>query len=155
MTKAQALYNFRHYQNGIVKGDVTYTRENWNNFTDYLCKNGNITLKQYESWTNPFWSRISYIKPPTFPTMTVQMQPRKINNTVYDMPTVDGMDRCQINNRLHYINEEMLKLRNTQQALIEMRNQLDRHNEMQEMDNLFDEMFGGWYNEKLPSSCWD
>jgi len=75
--------------------------------------------------------------------MTVTMQPRKINNTVYDMPTVDGMDRCQINNRLHYINEEMMKLRNTQQALIEMRNQLDRHNEMQEMDNLFDDMFGG------------
>ena len=75
--------------------------------------------------------------------MTVIMQPRKINNTVYDMPTVDGMDRCQINNRLHYISEEMLKLRNTQQALIAMRNQLDRHNEMQEMGDLFDEMFGG------------
>jgi hypothetical protein len=74
--------------------------------------------------------------------MTVEMQPRKINNTVYDVPTVDGMDRCQINNRLHYINEEMLKLRNTQQALIAMRNQLDRHNEAQEMDDLFDEMFG-------------
>ena len=75
--------------------------------------------------------------------MTVILQPRKINNNVYDVPTVDGMDRCQINNRLHYINEEMLKLRNTQQALIAMRNQLDRHNEAQEMDVLFDEMFGG------------
>jgi len=75
--------------------------------------------------------------------MTVTLQPRKINNNVYDVPTVDGMDRCQINNRLHYINEEMLKLRNTQQALIAMRNQLDRHNEAQEMDVLFDEMFGG------------
>ena len=75
--------------------------------------------------------------------MTVQLQPRIINGNTYDMPTVDGMDRCQINNRLHYINEEMLKLRNTQQALIAMRNQLDRHNEAQEMDDLFDEMFGG------------
>ena len=75
--------------------------------------------------------------------MNVINQPRKINNTVYDMPTVGGMDRCQINNRLHYINEEMNKLRTTQQALIEMRNQLDRHNEMQEMGDLFDEMFGG------------
>jgi len=75
--------------------------------------------------------------------MTVQLQPRKINNTVYDMPTVDGMDRCQINNRLHYISEEMSKLRATQEALIAMRNQLDRHNEMQEMGDLFDEMFGG------------
>ena len=75
--------------------------------------------------------------------MTVQLQPRKINNTIYDMPTVGGMDRCQINNRLHYINEEMSKLRATQEALIAMRNQLDRHNEMQEMGDLFDEMFGG------------
>ena len=75
--------------------------------------------------------------------MTVEMQPRKINNTVYDMPTVDGMDRVQINNRLHYISEELMKLRNTQQALIAMRNQLDRHNEMLEMSDLFDEMFGG------------
>ena len=75
--------------------------------------------------------------------MTVTLQPRKINNTVYDVPTVDGMDRVQINNRLHYISEELLKLRNTQEALIAMRNQLDRHNEAQEMDDLFDEMFGG------------
>ena len=75
--------------------------------------------------------------------MTVINQPRIINGNTYEMPTVDGMDRCQINNRLHYINEEMLKLRNTQQALISMRQQLDRHNEMQEMGDLFDEMFGG------------
>jgi len=75
--------------------------------------------------------------------MTVTLQPRKINKTVYDMPTVDGMDRCQINNRLHYINEKMSKLRATQEALIAMRNQLDRYDEMQEMGDLFDEMFGG------------
>ena len=75
--------------------------------------------------------------------MTVKMQPRKINNTVYDMPTVDGLDRCEINTKLHYLNVEMDKLKAQQSALIAMRDQLDRHNEMQEMDNLFDEMFGG------------
>jgi hypothetical protein len=76
-------------------------------------------------------------------TMTVKMQPRKINNTVYDMPTVDGLDRCEINNKLHYLNVEMDKLKAKQAALISMRNQLDRHAEMQEMGDLFDEMFGG------------
>ena len=76
-------------------------------------------------------------------TMTVKMQPRKINNTVYDMPTVDGLDRCEINTKLHYLNVEMDKLKAKQSALIAMRDQLDRHAEMQEMDNLFDEMFGG------------
>ena len=76
-------------------------------------------------------------------TMTVKMQPRKINNTVYDMPTVDGLDRCEINTKLHYLNVEMDKLKAKQSALIAMRDQLDRHAEMQEMDDLFDQMFGG------------
>jgi len=75
--------------------------------------------------------------------MTVKMQPRKINNTVYDMPTVDGLDRCEINTKLHYLNVEMDKLKAQQSALMAMRDQLDRHAEMQEMGDLFDEMFGG------------
>ncbi len=79
--------------------------------------------------------------------MTVKMEPRIINGNTYDMPTVDGMDRCQINTRLHYINVEMDKLKMKQASLIAMRDQLDRHAEMQERaqnaDNLFDEMFGG------------
>tara|TARA_R100000005_G_scaffold96307_1_gene82227 strand:- start:98 stop:337 length:240 start_codon:yes stop_codon:yes gene_type:complete len=79
--------------------------------------------------------------------MTVQLQPRIINGTSYDMPTVGGMDRCQINTRLHYINVEMDKLKMKQASLIAMRDELDRHAEMEERaqnaDNLFDEMFGG------------
>ena len=75
--------------------------------------------------------------------MTVINQPRIINGNTYEMPTVDGMDRCQINNRLHYINEELSKIKAKQATLISMRQQLDRHAEMQEMGNLFDEMFGG------------
>lgn len=27
----------------------------WNDFTDSLCKEGRITLKQYESWTHPWY----------------------------------------------------------------------------------------------------
>mgnify|MGYP007032650367 CR=1 FL=1 len=75
--------------------------------------------------------------------MTVTYQPRKINNTMYDMPTVDGLDRCEINTKLHYLNVEMDKLKAQQSALIAMRDQLDRHAEMQEMGDLFDQMFGG------------
>ena len=75
------------------------------------------------------------------------------------MPTVDDMDRCQINNELHYLNVEIDKLRVKQQALVSMRDQLDRHAEMTEWEeraknadslfdersgqSLFDEMFGG------------
>ena len=75
--------------------------------------------------------------------MAVINQPRKINNNVYDMPTVDGLDRCEINTRLHHLNVEMDKLKMKQASLIAMRDQLDRHAEMQEMGNLFDDMFGG------------
>ena len=59
--------------------------------------------------------------------MTVTYQPRKINNTMYDMPTVDGLDRCEINTKLHYLNVEMDKLKAQQSALIAMRDQLDHH----------------------------
>lgn len=75
--------------------------------------------------------------------MTVQLKPRIINGNTYDMPTVDDMDRCQINTRLHYLNVEMDKLKAKQAALIAMRDQLDRHAELQEAGDLFDEMFGG------------
>ena len=78
--------------------------------------------------------------------MTVEMQPRIINGTSYDMPTVNGLDRCQINTRLHYLNVKMEKLKAKQAALISARNQLDRHAEMLEMEdkegNLFEQMFG-------------
>ena len=75
--------------------------------------------------------------------MTVIKLPRIINGTSYDTPTVDGMDRCQINTRLHYINVEMDKLKAKQAALIAARDELDRHVMMQEIDDLAAEMFGG------------
>jgi len=75
--------------------------------------------------------------------MTVINQPRKINNTMYDMPTVDGLDRCEINTKLHYLNVEMDKLKLQQSALVSMRDQLDRHAEMKEIDDLAQQLFGG------------
>lgn len=36
------------------RGDVTAQREYFNNYTDMLCKNRRITVKQFETWTNPF-----------------------------------------------------------------------------------------------------
>jgi hypothetical protein len=57
--------------------------------------------------------------------------------------TVNGMDRIQINNKLHKLGDQLLKLKMQQQALIEMRNQIDHQNEIIEMGDLFDELFGG------------
>lgn len=61
MTKREALKLFResfpnHYFISKVSGrlDKVARSEAWNNFTDALCKDGEITAKQYDSWTNPF-----------------------------------------------------------------------------------------------------
>jgi len=34
--------------------DVPTKREAWNNWTDSLCKNGQITTHQYCTWDNPY-----------------------------------------------------------------------------------------------------
>lgn len=62
LTKKQALQQFREHvlpsiraayeQDGKV--DAVARREAWNNYTDALCKDRQITAKQYESWDNPF-----------------------------------------------------------------------------------------------------
>ena len=33
--------------------DYPARSESWANYTDMLCKDGQITLKQYESWQSP------------------------------------------------------------------------------------------------------
>ena len=53
LNKQQVLQMFRETDNS-PKGDIVWKRESWNNFTDMLCKDGEISLKQYESWDNPF-----------------------------------------------------------------------------------------------------
>lgn len=59
MTKREALEAFNlDIVPSIValygKDDKPAFCENWNNYTDTLCKDRRITLKQYETWTNPF-----------------------------------------------------------------------------------------------------
>lgn len=60
MTKKEAMQDFlenilpeikKLEKNGI---DKTMRAEEWNNYTDALCKGGRITSKQYHNWSNPF-----------------------------------------------------------------------------------------------------
>ena len=59
-TKAQALSQFRYnwkvstLAKPSLKDDVIAKREDWNNFTDALCKEGYISENQYNNWSNPF-----------------------------------------------------------------------------------------------------
>ena len=59
---------------------------------------------------------------------------------------VTGLDQVDINNKLHYINVEMDKLRQKQESLLQMRNMIDfecQRREMQDKETpLFEEMFG-------------
>jgi len=59
LTKAQALQMFRDNIAPMVReefgrGDVIALREEWNNFTDAMYKDGQISLHQYDTWANPF-----------------------------------------------------------------------------------------------------
>jgi hypothetical protein len=59
MTKAEAQHEFKVYVLPAVverygPGDKVAVREAWNDWTDALCKERRITLKQYESWDNPY-----------------------------------------------------------------------------------------------------
>ena len=54
MTKAEAKAQFiRDYLGDIPLGDKPAIAEAWNNYTDMLCKEGQITSKQYNEWTHP------------------------------------------------------------------------------------------------------
>lgn len=54
MTYRQAVQHWRRYiKPSVPPRDKPALRESWNNFTDELCKDGEITLKQYESWGQP------------------------------------------------------------------------------------------------------
>ena len=58
MTKVQALEEFKDIKKRVIekygKDDKIALCETWGNFTDNLCRGNRITLKQYESWKNPF-----------------------------------------------------------------------------------------------------
>ncbi len=59
MTKKEAESYFReHILPAVIakygKNDSVAIREEWSIYTDSLCKSRQITMKQYETWDNPF-----------------------------------------------------------------------------------------------------
>ena len=59
MTKQQAIQDFKaDILPDVIErygaDDIPAKCEAWNDWTDSLCKDGYITLKQYETWGNPF-----------------------------------------------------------------------------------------------------
>jgi hypothetical protein len=65
-TKAEALATFKEnelpqliemesqYKVGRHSVDSILRRTAWNDYTDMLCKGGQITQSQYNRWSNPF-----------------------------------------------------------------------------------------------------
>jgi hypothetical protein len=57
MTKIQAISEFRELYRDVIRlmeNDTIARRTMWNDYTDTLCKMKQITMRQYETWTNPF-----------------------------------------------------------------------------------------------------
>jgi hypothetical protein len=60
MTKKQALQIFRENWAEAVRRDPRLATDkvakcqDWNDWTDILCKDGRITSEQYRTWTSPF-----------------------------------------------------------------------------------------------------
>lgn len=56
MTYRQAVKIFRETYYDLYERQVDYwtAQECWANFTDIMCKNGDITQKQYDTWATPF-----------------------------------------------------------------------------------------------------
>ena len=76
-----------------------------------------------------------------------------INGMEHVVTAVDGLDRIDINNRLHDLNEQISKLQikiiglqEVQSMYVQMRDMIDHQCEMRERaesaDQLFNEMFG-------------
>lgn len=54
MNKKQAFKMFKEeYIPLAYEADKIAKRTAWNDFTDMLCKDGKITSKQYQTWTQP------------------------------------------------------------------------------------------------------
>lgn len=57
MTKNEAVKNFKETYSDFIKKnkkDKIAIKTAWNDYTDFLLKGGNITQKQYDTWTQPF-----------------------------------------------------------------------------------------------------
>ena len=59
MTKKQAFREFSELyppETFRRRGGVDHPMRNeaWNNYTDHLCKDGQITAKQYHNWAGPW-----------------------------------------------------------------------------------------------------
>ena len=72
-------------------------------------------------------------------SFTITEQPVIINGLEHLVTAVNGLDRVQINNKLHDLGDQIMKLRMQQDELVMMRNVLDNHINSKEED-LF-EMF--------------
>lgn len=70
-------------------------------------------------------------------TFTITEQPVIINGIEHLVTAVNGMDRVLINNKLHDLGDQIMKLRMQQDELAMMRNVLDNHIKSKE-DDLFD-----------------
>ena len=63
MTKKDAEKIFKeNFLTGLNKKDKILIKTTWNDFTDSLCKDGQISEKQYNNWDYPRFCKYLLIK---------------------------------------------------------------------------------------------
>ncbi len=63
LSKAEAVRMFKTDELGHVPLDDKHAlSQAWNYWTDMLCKNGEITMTQYETWTHPKISKVDWAR---------------------------------------------------------------------------------------------
>ena len=72
---------------------------------------------------------------------TITAKTITINGMSHTVTAVNGMDRVEINNKLHHLGDQILKLKMQQAELIKARNIIDQHNKDLSLGDLFLEMF--------------
>jgi hypothetical protein len=53
----ESYYGDEQNLHRAIKADKLAVKLDWDIFTDMLCRDGNISIKQYESWTFPWSTR--------------------------------------------------------------------------------------------------
>lgn len=63
MNKKEAIQRFKDEELGAISlTDQPALDQAWNDWTDALCKNGEITDKQYGTWVHPKFSKIERVQ---------------------------------------------------------------------------------------------
>ncbi len=110
-------------------------------FSYGLCQCHNWTQNRLTEPQRAHWEAILWESTRNAIMATITDKTITSHGMTYTVTAVDGMDRVEINNKLHYLGDQILKLKMQQAELIKARKLIDQHNKDLSLGDLFLEMF--------------